>query len=172
METKKCKIHGIFPLTAEYFYFNNKVDNRNRNKSGNRTCPPRYYTQIRCKKCVKESGAKILQNNINNLNETYLRKTIKNNIIKITGLKHKEINISKELIDVWKTSILIERAFKYELDGQNFTCLRHLSIYVQNHYNINSDTFEYRIKKGYSIKESLNFTLYDKRFKTNQKIAI
>jgi len=171
METKECKIHGALPKTSEYFYIHEKIDKRNRSKYGKRTTPYRKWTLYRCKKCILEKGRMILKNNINNLNETYLKKCIKNNIKKITGLNHKEIVLEKEFIDIKHLQLKIERSVKYNFDNKSFSCLRHLSKYIELKINIPYRTLEKRLELGISIEEAINFKKHDKRFKTNKKIS-
>ena len=172
METKECKIHGIMPKTSEYFYINKKTDKRNRNKSGERTVPDRIYIIYRCKECILEKGRNICKKNVNSLNETYVKKCLKNNIKAITGLKHKDIILDKNFIEIQYLQIKTERIFKYNFNNQFFSCLRHLSKYIELNFNIPYRTLEKRLESGISIEKAINFKNHDKRFKANKKITI
>lgn len=172
METKECKIHGIMPKTSEYFYIQKRIDKRNRNKSGERTVPNRIFIVYKCKQCTLEKGRNICKNNSINLNESYVKKCLKNNIKKITGLKHKNIVLDKNFIEIQYLQIKMERAFKYNFNNQFFSCLRHLSKYIELTYHIPYRTLEKRLELGISINQAINFKDYDKRFKKNTKIII
>ena len=78
METKECKIHGIMPKTSEYFILIKKTDKRNRNKSGEeQSTLIEYIFSIDAKECVLEKVEIFVKKNVNNLNETYVKKCLK-----------------------------------------------------------------------------------------------
>lgn len=172
METRECKIHGILPKTSEYFYIRKYIDKRNRNKTGERTVPDRLAVTYSCRQCSLKSGRNTCKNSVENLYKSYIRKCLKNDIKKITNLKYKDIILNEELVDIKYLQLKTKRIFKYNFENKDFTCLRHLSKYIELNYNIPYRTFEKRLESGISIFQAVNFKNHDKRFKANKKSPI
>lgn len=134
METKECKIHGIMPKTSEYFQF--------------------YKTGYSwCRQCYNIYARKKGLEGIQNLTETYIKNKLIQRIKFNTGKTLLAKQLSKDLIELEKLSIIKSRQPKYSFENKNFNNIRSLAKYIENKYNIKHRTIEWRLRNGYSLNE-------------------
>lgn len=134
METKECKIHGIMPKTPEYFQFF---------KNGYCWCRQCYNTYARKK------GLEGIQN----LGETYVKNKLIQRIKFNTGETLLAKQLSKDLIELERLSIIKNRQPKYSFENKDFVNIRSLAKYIEDKYNIKHRTVEWRLRNGYSLNE-------------------
>lgn len=134
METKECKIHGIMPKTLEYFQFY---------KNG----------YCWCKQCRNTYARKKGLEDIQNLGENYVQNKLIQRIKFNTGETLLAKQLSKDLIELERLSIIKSRQPKYSFENKNFVNIRSLAKYIEDKYNIKHRTIEWRLRNGYSLSE-------------------
>jgi len=132
METKVCKIHGIMSKTSKYFIIREK-------------------RQPKCRQCynhcIRESRLQLSNNYLKLQTLNQLKNYVKDSV--------SFEDITEDMLELKKMSILNNRSYKYGEENLKFKTLIDYCRHLSKIYGINVETIKTRIRKGNDIKNSI-----------------